>query len=56
MTPGNVHDSREHARLLLGDETAFYADAAYSSRETRDKLACFGIADRCNAMGITAIR
>ena len=51
VTPGNVHDSRERDRLLLGDETAFYADAAYSSRETRDKLARFGIADQAPRKG-----
>ena len=32
-------------------ETAFYADAADSSRETRDKLARFGIADRAPHKG-----
>ncbi|KAF3981847.1 MAG: IS5 family transposase, partial [Methylococcales symbiont of Hymedesmia sp. n. MRB-2018] len=31
VTPGNVHDSQERDTLLLGDETALYADAAYSS-------------------------
>lgn len=46
VTLGNVHDSRERDRLLLGDEAALYADAAYSSRATRDKLARLGIADR----------
>jgi len=38
VTPGNVHDSQERDTLLLGDETALYADAAYSSQQTRDKL------------------
>ena len=51
VTPGNVHDSRERDRLLLGDETAFYADAAYGSRGTRDKLARFGIADQVQRKG-----
>ena len=51
MTPGNVHDSRERDRLLLGDETAFHADAADSSHETRDKLARFGIADQAPRKG-----
>ena len=46
ITPGNVHDSQERDTLLLGDETALYADAAYSSKETRDKLARFGIKDQ----------
>ena len=45
VTAGNVHDSVERDTLLLGDETALYADAAYSSKETRDKLERFGIAD-----------
>ena len=43
VTAGNVHDSVERDTLLLGDETALYADAAYSSKETRDKLERFGI-------------
>lgn len=46
VTPGNVHDSQERDTLLLGDETALYADAAYSSRETRDKLMRFKIKDQ----------
>ena len=41
-----MHDSVERDTLLLGDETALYADAAYSSKETRDKLKRFGIADQ----------
>ena len=51
VTPGNVHDCQERDRLLLGDEAALYADAAYGSRETRDKLARFGIADRFQRKG-----
>jgi len=51
VTPGNVHDSTERDTLLLGDETALYADAAYSSQETRDKLQRFGIADRVQRKG-----
>jgi len=31
VTPGNVHDSQERDTLLLGNEAALYADAAYSS-------------------------
>ena len=46
ITPGNVHDSKERDTLLLGDETALYADAAYSSQETRDTLARLGIDDQ----------
>tara|TARA_B110000114_G_scaffold15855_1_gene15373 strand:- start:817 stop:1107 length:291 start_codon:yes stop_codon:yes gene_type:complete len=48
---GNVHDSVERDTLLLGDETALYADAAYSSKETRDKLERFGIADQVQRKG-----
>lgn len=40
-TPGSVHDSQEPDTLLLGDESALYADAVYSSAETRDKLKQF---------------
>ena len=46
VTPGNVHDSRERDRLLLGDEAALYADAAYSSQATQEALARLGIVDR----------
>ena len=51
MTPGNVHDSRERDTLLLGDENELYAAAPYSSAETRDKLARFGISDRVQRKG-----
>ena len=51
MTPGNVHDSRERDTLLLGDETALYADAAYSSEATRNKLAQLGIDDQVQRKG-----
>ena len=51
VTPGNVHDSQERDTLLLGDETALYADAAYSSAETRDKLKRFGIDDQVQRKG-----
>lgn len=51
VTAGNVHDSQERDTLLLGDETALYADAAYSSQETRDKLERFGIADQVQRKG-----
>ena len=46
VTAGNVHDSIERDTLLLGDETALYADAAYSLKETRGKLERFGISDQ----------
>ena len=51
VTAGNEHDSVERDTLLLGDETALYADAAYSSKETRDKLERFGIADQVQRKG-----
>ena len=51
VTPGNVHDGRERDTLLLGDESELYADAAYSSAETRDKLVRFGIKDRVQRKG-----
>jgi len=51
VTAGNVHDSQERDRLLLGDESALYADAAYSSKETRDKLKHQGIKDCVQSKG-----
>ncbi len=51
VTPGNVHDSQERDTLLLGDETALYAGAAYSSQQTRDKLEQLGIDDQVQRKG-----
>ena len=64
VTPGNAalsdcstitcratHDSTERDTFLLGDEVAIYADAAYSSQETRDKLVTFGIDDQVQRKG-----
>lgn len=51
VTAGNVHDSIERDTLLLGDEAALYADAAYSSEETRDKLERLGIVDQVQRKG-----
>lgn len=51
VTPGNVHDSQERDTLILGNESALYADAAYSSKETRDKLEHLGIADQVQRKG-----
>lgn len=51
VTAGNVHDSTERDTLLLGDEAALYADAAYSSAATRAKLGRFGIKDRVQRKG-----
>ena len=46
-----MHDSVERDTLLLGDEAALYADAAYSSKQTRDKLKQFGIEDQVQRKG-----
>ena len=54
VTAGNVHDSTERDTLLLGDEVALYADAAYSSAATRTKLEKFGIADQVQRKGYRA--
>jgi IS5 family transposase len=51
ITAGNAHDSTERDTLLLGDEAALYADAAYSSKATRDKLDRFGIDDQVQRKG-----
>jgi IS5 family transposase len=51
VTAGNIHDSQERDSLLLGDETALYADAAYSSDQTRDKLKQLGIDDQVQRKG-----
>ena len=51
ITPGNAHDSTERDTLLLGDEAAIYADVAYSSQATRDKLDRFGIDDQVQRKG-----
>jgi len=51
VTPGHVHDSQQRDTLLLGDETALYADAAYSSQQTREKLAKLGIDDQVQRKG-----
>lgn len=50
-TPGNAHDSTERDTLLLGDEAALYADAAYSSKATQEKLKRFGIDDQVQRKG-----
>ena len=51
VTAGNVHDSQERDTLLLGDEDSLYADAAYSSEATRNKLMAFGINDQVQRKG-----
>ena len=44
-------NSQERDTLLLGNETALYADAAYSSQQTRDKLKQWGIGDQVQRKG-----
>lgn len=51
VTAGNVHDSQERDTLILGDEDALVADAAYSSAETREKLKACGIKDQVQRKG-----
>jgi IS5 family transposase len=51
VTAGNVHDSQERDTLLLGDEAALFADSAYSSKETRQKLKGLGIKDQVQRKG-----
>lgn len=51
VTPGHVHDSQERDTLIRGDETALYADSAYSSQETRDTLEQLGIDDQVQRKG-----
>ena len=51
VTPGHVHDSPEPDTLLVGDESALYADAAYSSEETRNTLKQWGIDDQVQRKG-----
>ena len=51
VTPVNVHDSQERDTFLLVDETALYADTAYSSQQTRDKLEQLGIDDQVQRKG-----
>ena len=51
VTAGNSHDSTERDTLLLGDEVALYADAAYSSKATRDKLERFALDDQVQRKG-----
>ena len=51
VTPGNAHDSTERDTLLLGDEAALYADAAYYSQAKRDKMDRLGINDQAQRKG-----
>jgi IS5 family transposase len=45
VTQSQVHDSQERDILLLGTESQLYNDAPYSSKETRETLARFGVAN-----------
>ena len=51
VTPGNAHDCTERDTLLLSDEAALYADAAYCSQATREKLEQFVIDDQVQRKG-----
>ena len=51
VTPGNVHDSQERDTLIIGGEAKLYADAAYSSQETRDRLEELDIKDQVQRKG-----
>ncbi len=51
VSEGSVHDSKMTDKLILGDEVALYADAAYSSQKLRDKLKGFGIKDQVQRKG-----
>ena len=51
VTAGNVRDSQKRDTLLLGDEAALYADAAYGPKVTRDKLERSGIAPQMQRKG-----
>ena len=51
VTAGNVHDSQERDSLLLGNESALYADAAYASEDTRRTLEKWGIEDQVQRKG-----
>jgi len=51
VTSGNTHDSQERDTLLLGDESALYADAAYTSEDTRKTLEKWGIEDQVQRKG-----
>jgi len=51
VSAGSVHDSKMTDELMLGDEAALYADAAYSSQRLRDKLKRLGIKDQVQRKG-----
>jgi IS5 family transposase len=45
VTPGQRHDSQVRDTLLLGTESQLHNDAPYSSKETRETLAWFSVAN-----------
>lgn len=51
MAFGSFHDSWERDRMLSASEAVLHTDAVYGSRETRNKLERFGIADRVQHKG-----
>ena len=53
IIPVNAHDTTERDTLLQADEAALYANAAYYSQATRDKLDKFGINDQVQRKGYT---
>jgi IS5 family transposase len=46
MTPGNVNDTVVADGLVMGDEAALYADAAYDTHARRTALKARGVKDR----------
>lgn len=46
LTPANVNDTEVGDELILGDESALYADRAYDTHARRRKLEQMGIEDR----------
>jgi transposase, IS5 family len=46
MTPANIHDTTPADDLVMGDESAVYADKAYATHARREALKARGIKDR----------
>lgn len=46
MTPANIHDTTPADELVMGDESAVYADKAYATHARRKALKARGIKDR----------
>ena len=51
VTSGNVYDSQKRDTIILGDEASLYADAADSSKETREQPAHLGSEDQAPRKG-----